>query len=183
MGYLPITDHGLIGDLHTAGLVGCDGRLVWLPWPHFSAPSLFAAILDDNKGGEWVIAPRDWTRSRQAYSGQTAILVTYFETPTGTAELWDWMSPYDSLAPGHDLCRELRCTSGEIEIHGRFAPRPDYARSLPELQIHADGLRFDAHGLAMHLTSDRPWQISGQEAFLDATLQAGEQIRCVLRGY
>jgi GH15 family glucan-1,4-alpha-glucosidase len=180
MPYLPIPDHGLIGDLHTAALVGNDGRLVWLPWPNFSAPSLFTAILDDERGGAWSLAPTDVTRSTQRYDGDTAILITAFETPTGRAELWDWMSPFDGEAPGHDLCRELRCVEGEIEVGGVFAPRPDYARSTPQLQAHADGLRFDAHGLTLQLASDPAWTIDGDRAALNTTLRAGESVRCVL---
>lgn len=180
MAYLPITAHGLVGDLHTAGLIGVDGRLVWLPWPHFASPSLFAAILDDARGGDWLLAPAEILRAQQSYHGETAILVTTFETPTGRAELWDWMSPYDGVAPGHDLCRQLRCVSGEISVRGRFAPRPDYARRLPELIAALDGLQFSAHDLTMHLRCNRPWQIDGSSATLATTLRAGEELSCVL---
>ena len=180
MPYLPITDHGLIGDLHTAGLVGLDGRLVWLPWPHFNSPSLFAAILDDANGGDWLLAPTQVTSVRQAYAGQTAVLVTYFQTPTGSVELWDWMSPFEGETSGHDLCRQLRCTAGEVEICGRIAPRPDYARQPVVLQPHADGFQFTAHGLTMYVASDQPWQLAEHEATLSVRLRAGEQLHCVL---
>src|SRR3712207_2796687 len=113
MTYLPITDHGLIGDLHTAALVGSDGRIVWLPWPRFDSPSIFAALLDSEQGGDWLLAPAEVTSTRQYYDGATAVLVTDFETPDSRAELYDWMSPWDGTAPGHDLCRVLRCTAGE----------------------------------------------------------------------
>lgn len=180
MTYLPINQHGVIGDLHTAGLVGCDGRLVWLPWPHFNCPSIFAAILDDTRGGDWLLAPSEIRSTAQRYDGETAVLVTSFETPTGRAELWDWMSPYDGEAPGHDLCRMLRCVAGEVAVEGRFAPRPDYARALPDLQASADGLQFSAHSETIHLRSSQPWQISGERAMLQTTLRAGEELRCVL---
>jgi len=74
MPYLPITEHGLIGDLHTAALVGIDGRIVWLPWPRFDSPSIFAALLDDQRGGEWLLAPRDVSAASQAYSDDSAVL-------------------------------------------------------------------------------------------------------------
>ena len=57
MAYLPINQYGLIGDLHTAALVGSDGRVAWLPWPRFDSPSLCAALLDDERGGDWLLAP------------------------------------------------------------------------------------------------------------------------------
>ncbi|HEY0606289.1 MAG TPA: glycoside hydrolase family 15 protein [Herpetosiphonaceae bacterium] len=180
MAYLPITEYGLIGDLHTAALVGGDGRLVWLPWPRFDSPSLFSALLDDRRGGDWLLAPTEIVARRQAYDGETAILVTTFETPTGTAELWDWMSPWDGVAGGHDLCRMLRCTAGEVEVECRFAPRPDYARSMPELSIQGDHLTLEAHELTLHLACKQEWQIADGSATFQTRLRQNEEIGCVL---
>jgi GH15 family glucan-1,4-alpha-glucosidase len=180
MPYLPITEYGLIGDLHTAALVSCDGRLVWLPWPRFDSPSLFAALLDDRRGGDWLLAPTEIVARRQAYHGETAILITSFETPSGRAELWDWMSPWDGVASGHDLCRILRCTAGEIEVESRFAPRPDYARSTPALSIQNGDLVFDAHELRLHLACEQEWTIADGNATFRARLRQDEEIRCVL---
>jgi GH15 family glucan-1,4-alpha-glucosidase len=178
--YLPITDHGLIGDLHTAALVGVDGRMAWLPWPRFDSPSVFAALLDYERGGDWLLAPADATSSQQHYDGLTAILVTEFETPTGRAELLDWMTPWDGEAPDHDVCRVLRCTEGEIEVVGRLAPRPDYARQSVALQPRGNGVQFDAHGIETHLLSNQPWKIDGDVATLHTTLRAGDAVQCVL---
>jgi GH15 family glucan-1,4-alpha-glucosidase len=182
MAYLPITQHGLIGDLHTAALVAADGRVVWLPWPRFDSPSLFAALLDDQAGGEWALAPAGATSSRQSYDGETAILLTEFEAPGGRAELRDWMSPWQGAAPGHDLCRVLRCTDGQIELRGRFAPRPDYARARAQLRARDGGLTFHAHDLDLFLSCDVPWTLEpgGDAATLRTTLRAGEHIHCVL---
>ncbi len=180
MTYLPITSHGLIGDLHTAALVGDDGRVVWLPWPRFDAPSMFAALLDHERGGTWQLAPRNFTASRQRYDGMTAILITEFDTPTGRAELIDWMTPWEEHAPDHDLHRVLRCTGGEIEVHGMFTPRPDYARQPVELHQNVEGVQFRAHGHDISLVSSAPWQVDGDGAVLSTMLRAGEQIHCVL---
>lgn len=180
MSYLPITDHGLIGDLHTAALVGIDGRIVWLSWPRFDSPSLFAALLDHERGGDWLLAPTQVTTSRQAYDGETAVLLTEFETPGGRAELRDWMTPWDGQAPSHDLCRTLRCTAGEIEVWSRFAPQPEYATRIPEFTLRPDGLDFTAHDLQFHLTSNYAWQLDAGVAFFRTTLRAGDEVRCVL---
>jgi GH15 family glucan-1,4-alpha-glucosidase len=153
---------------------------VWLPWPRFDSPSLFAAILDDRRGGEWSLAPDSVTRAEQTYDGDTAILLTRFETAGGRAELHDWMSPWEGQAPGHDLCRVLRCTGGEVQVVGRFAPRPDYARSAAHLAADAHGLTFDAHGLRFYMSCEHEWRVEDGAATLRATLRAGEQIRCVL---
>jgi len=180
MTYLPLTSHGLIGDLHTAALVGDDGRLVWLPWPRFDAPSIFAALLDHERGGTWQLAPRNVSGARQRYNGMTAILVTEFDTPGGRAELTDWMTPWNHDAPDHDLHRVLRCTAGEIEVEGVFAPRPDYARQAVELQQNGNGVRFRAQDLDIHLISNVLWHVDGDGATISTTLRAGEEVRCVL---
>ena len=91
MGYLPIEDHGVIGDLHTAALVGIDGTIDWLCLPRFDAPSVFASILDDEKGGHFKLAPRDYARSHHLYLPDTNVLLTRFLSPDGVAEVTDFM--------------------------------------------------------------------------------------------
>ena len=55
--YRPISSYALIGDLHTAALVGLNGSIDWCCFPHFDSASVFAAILDATRGGSFVIAP------------------------------------------------------------------------------------------------------------------------------
>src|SRR5690242_6928709 len=92
--YLPIAEHGLIGDMHTAALVGTDGTIDWYCCPRFDSPSVFAALLDAERGGLFRIAPvgHDWT-SRQLYLPDTNILITRFLTPDGVGEVQDFMPP------------------------------------------------------------------------------------------
>ncbi|PDW01759.1 glycoside hydrolase family 15 protein [Candidatus Viridilinea mediisalina] len=180
MNYPPITQHGLIGDLHTAGLVAMDGALVWLAWPRFDSPSIFAAILDHVRGGSWRIAPQASYTSTQHYEEDSAILLTSFATADGRVELMDWMSPWEGPTSEHDLFRLVRCTEGSVTLVGRFAPRPDYGRAMPRLKHSDSGLTFEAHGELLALASSHPWQNDGVEATLEVTLQAGEQLCCVL---
>src|SRR3954463_2295742 len=83
-GYLPIAEHGLIGDLHTVALVGTDGTIDWYCCPRFDAPSVFAALLDADRGGLFGIAPdgEKWT-AKQLYLPDTAVHITRFLTPDG----------------------------------------------------------------------------------------------------
>ena len=74
--YLPIAEHGLIGDLHTAALAGTGGTIDWYCSPTFDSPAAFAAILDQARGGYWRLPPAapGWT-SKQLY----------FPTPTSSS--------------------------------------------------------------------------------------------------
>ena len=85
-GYLPIAEHGVIGDLHTAALVGTDGTIDWYCCPHFDSPSVFGAILDRRRGGYYRIAPATagWT-PKQLYFPDTNVLITRFLTPRALA--------------------------------------------------------------------------------------------------
>jgi GH15 family glucan-1,4-alpha-glucosidase len=90
--YQPIENYGVIGDLRTAALIGKNGSLDWLCLPHFDSPSVFAALLDDAKGGRFRIAPTcEDVTTKQLYWPDTNILVTRFLSPEGVAELVDFM--------------------------------------------------------------------------------------------
>jgi GH15 family glucan-1,4-alpha-glucosidase len=89
--YLPIAEHGLIGDLHTVALVGTDGTIDWYCCPRFDSPSVFAAILDADGGGLFRIAPDgDGWSSKQLYLPDTNILITRFLMPDGVGEVQDF---------------------------------------------------------------------------------------------
>ena len=85
MAYLPIDQYGVIGDLHTAALVGRNGSIDWLCLPRFDSPSLFGAILDDKIGGRFKISVVGEAASRQMYVPDTNVLVTRFVTKDGVA--------------------------------------------------------------------------------------------------
>src|SRR5688500_17938031 len=102
MGYLPIEDHGIIGDLHKAALVGSDGTIDWLCLPAFDSPSVFCAILDDDKGGHFRLRPVQDFHSHQLYLPDTNVLLTRFLSPEGVAEVLDFMPIEDELETRHD---------------------------------------------------------------------------------
>ena len=92
MGYQPIENYGIIGNMRTAALVGMNGSIDWYCSPHFDSPSVFGAILDDERGGRFKIAPvAEQLKSRQFYWPSTNILVTRFLHEDGIAELEDFM--------------------------------------------------------------------------------------------
>src|SRR5512138_973606 len=95
--YQPIENYGIIGNLHTAALVGMDGSIDWLCLPRFDSPSVFAAILDGARGGRFRIAPSndgrpiDRMRHKQFYWPDTNVLITRFLHPDGIGEIEDYM--------------------------------------------------------------------------------------------
>ena len=90
--YQPIENYGIIGNMRTAALVGMDGSIDWLCLPHFDSPSVFAAILDDHKGGRFRIAPvAEGVRHKQFYWPSTNILVTRFLHADGVGEVEDYV--------------------------------------------------------------------------------------------
>jgi GH15 family glucan-1,4-alpha-glucosidase len=89
MGYKPIESYGVIGDLHTVALVGIDGSIDWCCLPHFDSPSVFAAILDDQKGGSFRIASLYEAQHKQMYMPDSNVLVTFLAT---RASVRSWTS-------------------------------------------------------------------------------------------
>ena len=133
--YPPIEDHGLIGDLQTAALVSRDGSIDWFCCPRFDSPSVFASLLDKERGGFFRIAPasQDYT-SRQLYFPDSAILITRFMTEGGVGEVVDFMPVIKSKQPTdrHQLVRLLRCVRGQVtfalEVVAAVRLRPAPAR-------------------------------------------------------
>src|SRR4051812_26315855 len=113
--YTPIADHGLIGDLQTSALVTTNGSIDWFCCPRFDSPSVFASLLDSERGGYFQIAPDiEGAVVKQLYFPSTAILITRFMTQSGVGELIDFMPIEDPKVASdrHRLVRVLRCVRG-----------------------------------------------------------------------
>jgi GH15 family glucan-1,4-alpha-glucosidase len=92
MAYQPIENYGIIGNMRTAALVSLNGSIDWYCFPHFDSPSVFAAILDDDKGGRFEIAAAEnGVTTRQLYWPETNVLVTRFYSASGVGEIQDFM--------------------------------------------------------------------------------------------
>jgi GH15 family glucan-1,4-alpha-glucosidase len=151
--YPDIADHGLIGDLQTAALVTTDGVVDWFCAPRFDSPSVFASLLDADRGGYFKIAPDsgDYV-SRQLYLPDTAILITRFMTPDGVAELHDFMPVITGRAtPRHRLIRHLRAVRGTMRFAVGIQPAFDYARQEHTTELSGDGAVFRSAALRLTL--------------------------------
>jgi GH15 family glucan-1,4-alpha-glucosidase len=185
--YPQIGDHGLIGDLQTAALVTTDGCIDWFCCPRFDSPSVFASLLDADKGGHCRIAPdRDDYVSRQLYLPDTAILITRFMTPDGVGEVHDFM-PIAGSTPTdrHRLVRSIRVVRGEMSFRIDLRPGFDYGRAPHQIEITDGGAVFRSG--AAHLTVHRiarpglpidqlgiQTEASGQGLNWTRTVRAGE---------
>lgn len=154
MGYLPIEDHGVIGNLHTAALVGTDGTIDWLCLPAFDSPSVFAAILDDEKGGHFTLRPVEYIRSQQLYLPDTNVLLTRFFTSNGMAEVLDFMPILARPGDRPRLVRRAHVVRGKIDFEVECRPGFDYARTGHSVSIIKDGAVFDSGEYRLGLESE-----------------------------
>ena len=130
-GYLPIEDHGLIGDGTTAALIGRDGSLDWLCAPRFDSPPLFGALLDRRRGGSLRVAPDAVRAARQYYEPETAILSTELLGETGTLRITDALCIDQGALqgatpePAHELVRSIEVLDGELDVRIRVDAADD----------------------------------------------------------
>src|SRR5262245_49576543 len=179
--YQPIENYGVIGNLRTAALVGMDGSIDWLCLPHFDSPSVFAALLDDPKGGRFRIAPAgDPFRRKQFYWPDTAILVTRFLHEDGVGELEDYMPVGGTGKVPDELIRRVRVVRGRVPFRLECRPAFDYARASHQSHIGPHGARFDGPGLSFDLAAPVPLRPDGDGVVADFTLKEGEKTAFVL---
>jgi GH15 family glucan-1,4-alpha-glucosidase len=142
--YPPIENHGLMGDLLTSALVSTDATIDWFCWPRFDSPSIFASLLDRQRGGHFSIRPEtDSYVSKQLYLPGTAILITRFLTLDGVAEVLDFMPPIEGAATDrHRIARVVRVVRGEMTMVVDCQPRFDYGRQPHKTEITEHGVAF-----------------------------------------
>ena len=192
-GYKNIGDYGLIGDRHSAALVGIDGSIDWCSFPRFDSASVFAAILDSDKGGRFAITPSEVYTGGQRYLPDSNVLETRFVTRTGACALTDFMPffrrPDRSWVAHGCIIRVLRCTSGSISMRVAYEPRPDYGRS-PETLWERDGtfvIKDDDYELILETTMPLKINESGDGAYAEVLMTEGMEavfvVRHVLEGH
>jgi GH15 family glucan-1,4-alpha-glucosidase len=175
--YPAIADHGLIGDQQTCALVDSGGAIDWFCCPRFDSPSVFASLLDAQRGGAFRISPESGEfTTKQMYFPDTAVLITRFMSSGGVAEIFDFM-PIDE--PGqptdrHSIVRMVRIPRGEVRLRIELAPRFDYGRS--EHAVHATEHGFVFESGKSTLTLHSPVQLEQHENDVVGvlTLRAGD---------
>jgi GH15 family glucan-1,4-alpha-glucosidase len=181
--YQPIENYGIIGDLNTIALVGLNGSIDFMCFPRFDSPSVFAALLDDRKGGNFSISPEfKKMKTKQLYLPDTNVLLTRFLSSEGVGEVTDFM-PVDPNGENR-LIRRVTTVRGEVKYRLHCCPRFKYAKIThtvvriddQEVIFHVDG----PDGLSLRLRGMVPLQVNDQDVVAEFTLKAGERIDFLL---
>jgi GH15 family glucan-1,4-alpha-glucosidase len=175
--YPAIADHGLIGDLQTCALVTTGGAIDWFCAPRFDSPSIFASLLDQQKGGQFSIMPAgaDYT-TKQLYFPDTGVLITRFMAEGGVAEIHDFMPISDPGQPSerHRIVRMVRVPRGEVQLAMEVAPRFDYGRATHTLESTEHGAVFTSGKTTLTLHSTVPLGTRGNDVVGEFMLRAGD---------
>jgi GH15 family glucan-1,4-alpha-glucosidase len=178
MAYQPIENYGIIGNMRTVALVGINGSIDWYCSPRFDSPSIFGAILDNEKGGRFQICPcAEDVRHKQFYWPSTNVLITRFLHADGIAELVDFMPVgFPSDSPRYQqLYRRIRCVRGSVRASLACRPAFDYGRKPHETMVDANGAAFQSEGLGVALSSALPLVRDGKGGVTtDFVLEEGE---------
>jgi GH15 family glucan-1,4-alpha-glucosidase len=177
-----IGNHGIIGNLDTTALVALDGTIDFLCWPHIDSPTIFAGLLDPDKGGAFELEPQlDDARAMQLYLPETNVLMTRWLANAGSVECVDLMPhPDASGAVQQCLIRRLRATRGDVDILVRVSPRFDYAREMPKAEATDGGVVFRGKTLALRLSTPVQLRVENGEASGRFTLKQNEETWFVL---
>src|SRR5215467_8038149 len=177
----PIENHGIVGNLRTAALIDLDGTVSFFCWPRFDSPSIFASLLDDERGGSFELIPMlDGARHRQLYLPDTNVLLTRFLSSYGVAEISDFMSLGD-LDAGSRLVRRVKAVRGTIRVRMRCVPRFDYARSIPGVRVEAGTVVFTGgDDFALRLRPSVPVDVGEGAPSAEYDLAAGESASFIL---
>jgi GH15 family glucan-1,4-alpha-glucosidase len=164
--YKDLEDYGIIGNLETCALVGNDGSIDWLCFPYLESPSVFAALLDAERGGHFGIEPKAKYASIQSYVENTNVLQTTMTAGAGDVVITDFM-PLEGrrgTESARALFRKIEFTKGELQLGVCLRPRFDYARGVTDLEAADDGIICRRDDQSMFLQSPVALEIQGSEA-------------------
>jgi GH15 family glucan-1,4-alpha-glucosidase len=184
MGFQPIENYGVIGNMQSVALVGMTGSIDFLCYPDFDSPTVFCALLDDEKGGRFAIRPQlSNMRVRQLYLPETNILLTRFLAEEGVAELTDYMPIEQDGEQPNEIVRTVSVIRGNVHFHVRCEPRFNYAAGKHEIKI-TDGCAtfFPADSVCppMSLYSTVVLKKQSPDVVSTFTLKAGETATFIL---
>jgi GH15 family glucan-1,4-alpha-glucosidase len=182
--YLPIENYGVVGDLHTVALIGTNGSVDFMSYPHFGSPTIFAALLDAENGGRFQVRPCLHTgKVKQMYLPDTNVLITRTLDRDGVAEVSDFMPVGVGSEHRHSLVRRAKGVRGVTDFDIIFDPRFDYARAGHKVDVREGEILFHSDGpdgTTLRLRSQVPLEVKNGAVVGRFTLHAGETIAFVL---
>ena len=177
-GFLPIGAYAALGDGHTVALVGADGSIDWLCLPTFSGASVFAALLDPERGGRFQLAPSVASDVERRYVPGTNVLETTYSTADGRVRVTDGMNlGAVGLLPGTELVRRIECLAGSVPMRWSVEPRFDYGRAEGTVERRS-GVPIASHGgtrLAIRSFDAGEEQIDAGSVSGEVTLREGDR--------
>ncbi|MGH2594519.1 MAG: glycoside hydrolase family 15 protein [Actinomycetota bacterium] len=170
---LPLEDYALIGDTHTAALVGRDGSIDWLCLPRFDSGACFAALLGDESHGRWLLAPAgDSVRTTRRYRPDTLVLETEHAVDGGAVRVIDFMTPRRGQARVVRLVEGIR---GRVRMRTELLLRFDYGAAVPWLRPHPGGFSAVAGPDAVELRTEVPIDIRTGTVTADFDVREGQR--------
>ncbi|MCU1590727.1 MAG: hypothetical protein JWP11_1983 [Frankiales bacterium] len=176
-----IADHAFLGDCHSCALVTRDARIDWACFPRFDAPSVFARVLDQDRGGSFDVELSGLQDTRRAYLPDTNVLMTTLLGSDGDLEVTDCM-PVRSGAggepvPQHAILRRLVCTRGSVRVTVTCTPRPEYGAVIPRHRLTSLQTADVVGGPdAIHVTANRPLAVDDDAVRATWTLVQGDTV-------
>lgn len=179
MSFEPIENYGAIGNMRSIALVGMNGSIDFLCFPRFDSPTVFAALLDDQRGGCFQIQPQlEQSRVRQLYLPDTNILLTRFMSNEGLVELTDFMPISTDVEQPNELVRSVSVIRGDVSLKLRCQPRFNYGTCGHRVQVNDLCAIFSSENPAcpdMALYSTVPLAQASQDVKAEFRLSAGER--------
>ena len=173
----------MIGNLHTVALISTDGTIDWYCSPRFDSPSMFAALLDANRGGHFALRPADgeW-QNKQLYFPDTNVLITRFLTPGGVGEVQDFMPVGKVMGGAHRdrLIRRVVTVRGRMRFELECAPRFDFGRERHRTERHAGGVLFESPGARVALETEVSLEVCDGDVHAAFELEAGGSATFIL---
>jgi pentatricopeptide repeat protein len=183
MSYQPIENYGVIGDMNTIALVNLNGSIDFMCFPDFDSPTIFAALLDHEKGGFFKICPQfPDVKHKQMYLPDTNVLITRFLASDGMAEIIDFM-PVEGIYQQNALIRRVKSIRGNPKFLMHCAPRFNYARSHHKVVNLVDSVLFvskEQEGIGLRLQSTIPLKIENGDASATFQLNPGQSADFIL---
>ena len=180
MAYLPIEDYGIVGNMRTCALIGVNGSVDWFCCPNFDSPSVFGAILDDQQGGYFRIAPvlEEAPVQRQVYWPASNVLITRFLAQSGVAEIIDYMPVSTSEHPHehNELIRRVNCVRGVVPFILECYPAFNYARDAHRTELNDYGAAFLSDDMGLQLSTRIVLERDGRGVIGAFALSAGQSV-------